>query len=195
MRFRKFESSRPTQPVWCAVTKSLNLALLDLARHCVDAGIIADSSCFVLAALIRRLPNCWARPRGRAAAHSHRTAQGAAHMLISAFLCEGPHSHSGPNLIHLSGEFWRSRSSFPPSISAWMEAIVVIGAVIALEMVIGSVGVPRATPVIEQRQDDFRQLPLINRETPPSLETDAPVNDREQLRRYFLQDSPGRLRR
>jgi hypothetical protein len=62
-----------------------------------------------------------------------------------------------------------------------MEAIVVIGAVIALEMVIGSVGVPRATPVIEQTQDDFRQLPLINRETPPSLETDAPVNDREQL--------------
>jgi len=61
---------------------------------------------------------------------------------------------------------------------------VVIGAVIALEMVIGSVGVPRATPVIEQTQDDFRQLPLINRETPPSLETDAPVNDREQLRRY-----------
>ena len=64
---------------------------------------------------------------------------------------------------------------------------MVIGAVIALEMVIGSVGVPRAAPVIEQTQDDFRQLPLINRETPPSLETDAPVNDREQLRRYFLQ--------
>ena len=55
----------------CAVTKSLNLALADSARHCVDAGIIADSFCFVLAALIRRLPNCWARPRGRAAAHSH----------------------------------------------------------------------------------------------------------------------------
>ena len=127
------------------------------------------------------LPNCWARPRGRAAAHSHRT----------ALLCEGPHSHSGPNLIHLSGEFWRSRSSFPPSISAWMEAIVVIGAVIALVMVIGSVGVPRAAPVIEQTQDDFRQLPLINRETPPSLETDAPVNDREQLRRYFLQEWRG----
>jgi len=165
--------------------------MLDSARHCVDAGIIADSFCFVLAALIRRLPNCWARPRGRAAAHSHRTAQGAAHILISAFLCEGPHSHSGPNLIHLSGEFWRSRSSFPPSISAWMEAIVVIGAVIALEMVIGSVGVPRAACVIEQTQDDFRQLPLINRETPPSLETDAPVNDREQLRRYFLQEWRG----
>jgi hypothetical protein len=72
-----------------------------------------------------------------------------------------------------------------------MEAIVVIGAVIALEMVIGSVGVPRAACVIEQTQDDFRQLPLINRETPPSLETDAPVNDREQLRRYFLQEWRG----
>jgi hypothetical protein len=103
----------------------------------------------------------------------------------------------GPNLIHPSAEFWRSRSSFPPSIIAWMEAIVVIvvivviRAVIALEMVIGSVGVPRAAPVIEQPQDDFRQLPLINRETPPSLETDAPVNDREELRRYFLQEWRG----
>jgi hypothetical protein len=72
-----------------------------------------------------------------------------------------------------------------------MEAIVVIGAVIALEIVIGSVGVPRGVPVIEQAQDDFRQLPLINREMSPSLETDAPVNDREQLRRYFLQEWRG----
>ena len=37
--------------------------------------------------------------------------------------------------------------------------------------------------------------PLINRPPPVLSEPDALVNDREQLRRYFLQDSPGRLRR
>jgi hypothetical protein len=37
--------------------------------------------------------------------------------------------------------------------------------------------------------------PLINRPQPVLSEPDAQVNDREQLRRYFLQDSPGRLRR
>ena len=46
-------SSRPTQPVLVSVTESLNLARAGSARHCVDAGIIADSFCFVLAALIR----------------------------------------------------------------------------------------------------------------------------------------------
>ena len=37
--------------------------------------------------------------------------------------------------------------------------------------------------------------PLINRPQPVLAEPDAQVNDREQLRRYFLQDSPGRLRK
>ena len=37
--------------------------------------------------------------------------------------------------------------------------------------------------------------PPINRPQPVLSEPDAQLNDREQLRRYFLQDSPGRLRR
>ena len=68
---------------------------------------------------------------------------------------------------------------------------MVIGAVIALEMVIIGVGTLRAAAVVEQAPDDFQQLPLINRENSPSLETDAPVNDREQLKRYFLQEWRG----
>ena len=37
--------------------------------------------------------------------------------------------------------------------------------------------------------------PSINRAEPALSEPDAQLKDREQLRRYFLQDSPGRLRR
>jgi len=37
--------------------------------------------------------------------------------------------------------------------------------------------------------------PPINRPQPVLSEPDAQLKDREQLRRYFLQDSPGRLRR
>jgi hypothetical protein len=37
--------------------------------------------------------------------------------------------------------------------------------------------------------------PPINRLQPVLSEPDAQLKDREQLRRYFLQDSPGRLRR
>ena len=37
--------------------------------------------------------------------------------------------------------------------------------------------------------------PLINSPQPLLPEPGVRVNDREQLRRYFLQDSPGRLRR
>ena len=35
----------------------------------------------------------------------------------------------------------------------------------------------------------------INRPQPVLSEPDAQLKDREQLRKYFLQDSPGRLRR
>jgi hypothetical protein len=37
--------------------------------------------------------------------------------------------------------------------------------------------------------------PAINRPQPVLSEPDAQLKDREQLRRYLLQDSPGRLRR
>ena len=37
--------------------------------------------------------------------------------------------------------------------------------------------------------------PAINRPQPVLSEPDAQLKGREQLRRYFLQDSPGRLRR
>ena len=37
--------------------------------------------------------------------------------------------------------------------------------------------------------------PAINRPQPVLSEPDAQLKDREQLKRYFLQDSPGRLRR
>ena len=37
--------------------------------------------------------------------------------------------------------------------------------------------------------------PAINRPQPVPSEPDAQLKDREQLRRYLLQDSPGRLRR
>jgi hypothetical protein len=76
-----------------------------------------------------------------------------------------------------------------------MEAIMMlIGAVTAFGMVIVSVGATRGAAVVEQAPDNVEQLPLINREN-PLLETDAPVSDREQLRRYFLQEwrgPPGR---
>ena len=69
--------------------------------------------------------------------------------------------------------------------------MMVIGAVTALAMVIVSVGAIRGAAAVEQAPDDVQQLPLVNREKPPHLETDAPVNDRERLRRYFLQEWRG----
>jgi hypothetical protein len=82
-----------------------------------------------------------------------------------------------------------------------MEAIM-LGAVIAFGMAIAFVSgirevaaaeaavitAPGTAPVIMPQ-------PLINQPQPVLAERDAQVNDREQLRRYFLQDSPGRLRR
>ena len=72
-----------------------------------------------------------------------------------------------------------------------MEAIIMlIGAVTALGLVIVSVGATRGAAVVEQAPDNLEQLPLINREN-PLLETNPPVSDREQLRRYFLQEWRG----
>jgi hypothetical protein len=82
-----------------------------------------------------------------------------------------------------------------------MEAIM-LGAVIAFGIAVAFIGgirevtaaeaavitAPGTAPVIMQQ-------PLINRPQPVLSVPDAQVNDREQLRRYFLQDSPGRLRR
>ena len=78
----------------------------------------------------------------------------------------------------------------------------IMGAVIALAIAIAFVSVihraaaveaapvttPATAPVIAPQ-------PLINRPQPFLSEPDAHVKDREQLRKYFLQDSPGRLRR
>jgi hypothetical protein len=74
-----------------------------------------------------------------------------------------------------------------------MEAIMmIIGAVTALGMVIVSVGATGGAAAVEQPPNNIQQpIPLVNREKPPLLETDAPVNDREQLRRYFLQEWRG----
>jgi hypothetical protein len=73
-----------------------------------------------------------------------------------------------------------------------MEAIMmVIGAVTALGMVIVRVGATGGAVAVEQAPDTVQQLPLVNREKSPLLETDAPVNDRERLRKYFLQEWRG----
>ena len=61
--------------------------------------------------------------------------------------------------------------------------MMVIGAVTALAMVIVNVGAIPGAAAVDQAPDDVQK--------PPHLETDAPVNDRERLRRYFLQEWRG----
>jgi hypothetical protein len=82
-----------------------------------------------------------------------------------------------------------------------MEAIM-LGAVIAFGMAIAFVSGIREVAAAEAAvitapgtAPAIMPQPLINRPQPVLSEPDAHVNDREQLRRYFLQDSPGRLRR
>jgi hypothetical protein len=71
---------------------------------------------------------------------------------------------------------------------------LVIGAVIALGMEIVSVSAIRGAAAVEQTPVNRPQA-LDNRDDPLISETDAPVSDREQLRRYFLEDWRDRLRR
>jgi len=78
----------------------------------------------------------------------------------------------------------------------------IMGAGIALAVAIAFVSVHyraaavEAAPVTAQATAPvIAPQSLINRPRPLLLEPDAQVNDREQLRKYFLQDSPGRLRR
>jgi hypothetical protein len=80
-----------------------------------------------------------------------------------------------------------------------MEAImVIIGAVIAFGMAIASVSTSREAVAAEAAPitSPFTPpQPLVNRAQPLSSETDTLVGDREQLRRYFLQDRPESRRR
>jgi hypothetical protein len=73
-----------------------------------------------------------------------------------------------------------------------MEAIMlVIGAVFALGMAIAGVSVIRGAAAAEAAPV---MQPIINRDEPPLAETD-PITDREQLKRYFLQNERGWPRR
>ena len=78
-----------------------------------------------------------------------------------------------------------------------MEAIM-LGAVIAFGIAVAFISGIREVTAAEAAvitAPVIMPQPLINRPQPVLSEPDAQVNDREQLRRYFLQDSPGRLRR
>jgi hypothetical protein len=74
--------------------------------------------------------------------------------------------------------------------------MLVIGAVFALGMAIIGVGVIRGAAAAEAAPITgftgpsltSQPLPLINRQEPSLAETDGRVGDREQLKRYFLQD-------
>jgi hypothetical protein len=67
--------------------------------------------------------------------------------------------------------------------------MLVIRAVLALGMAIIGVGVIRGAAAAEAGPSlPLQPLPLMNRQEPSLLETDGRVGDREQLRRYSLQD-------
>ena len=73
-----------------------------------------------------------------------------------------------------------------------MEAIMMaIRAWTALGIAMVSVGATGKAAAVEQTRDTVQQPPLVNRENPTLVETDAPINDRERLRKYFLQEWRG----
>jgi|GraSoiStandDraft_29_1057270.scaffolds.fasta_scaffold486293_1 hypothetical protein len=76
--------------------------------------------------------------------------------------------------------------------------MLVIGAVFALAMAIAGVSVIRGAAAAEAAQlmqPAPVMQPIINRHEPPLAETDPRLTDREQLKRYFLQDERGWPRR
>jgi hypothetical protein len=69
----------------------------------------------------------------------------------------------------------------------------IIGVAFALGLAIVSVGVIRGAAAAEAAtiigpSPTLQPLPLVNRQDPWLSETDGRVGDREQLRKYFLQD-------
>jgi hypothetical protein len=69
----------------------------------------------------------------------------------------------------------------------------IIGAAFALALVIVSVGMKSGAAAAEATtimgpSPTLQPLPLVNRQDPWLSETDGRVGDREQLRKYFLQD-------
>lgn len=69
--------------------------------------------------------------------------------------------------------------------------MIALGAVTALGMVIVSAARPVGPLRSNKRQTTFSNYLSSNGEKPQLLETDAPVNDRERLKRHF---SPGMAR-
>jgi hypothetical protein len=69
----------------------------------------------------------------------------------------------------------------------------IIGAAFALALVIVGVGMKSGAAAAEATtimgpSPTLQPLPLVNRQDPWLSETDGRVGDREQLRKYFLQD-------
>jgi hypothetical protein len=69
----------------------------------------------------------------------------------------------------------------------------IIGAAFALGLAIVGVGVISGAAAAEAAtmmgpSPTLQPLPLVNREEPWLSDTDGRVSDREQLRKYFLQD-------
>ena len=78
--------------------------------------------------------------------------------------------------------------------SPWMEAIMwIIGAAFALGLAIVSVSEISGAAAAEAAtimgpSPTLQPLPLVNRQEPGLSDTNGWVGDREQLRKYFLQD-------